>query len=233
MCQQAQMIECLTAPIALPCPIRGALAAVERLQVAVVGADRGHRGVFERVVEPLAMPLRVRAGALLAGGVVVAGALPGPGGEVAAEGKTLMSGPISAMMTSAVRRSTPGIVHSSSTAAPKGASRSSIASESRSICSSRKSRWARIAPISSACSVVEAALERLAQRRDLLAQPALGQLGEHARGRSCRARARRASPGRRRRGCRVATQSSLMPVSSSALCSRLASRWRSAICVLR
>jgi hypothetical protein len=31
----------------------------------------------------------------------------------------------------------------------------------------------------------------------------------------------------------VATQSSLMPVSSSALCSRLASRWRSAICVLR
>ncbi len=31
----------------------------------------------------------------------------------------------------------------------------------------------------------------------------------------------------------VATQSSLMPVSSSALCSRLASRWSSAICVLR
>ena len=31
----------------------------------------------------------------------------------------------------------------------------------------------------------------------------------------------------------MATQSSLIPVSSSALCSRLASRWRSAICVLR
>ena len=39
--------------------------------------------------------------------------------------------------------------------------------------------WARIAPIQTRVQMVEAALERLLQRRDLGAQPALGQLGEH------------------------------------------------------
>ena len=86
--------------------------------------------------------------------------------------------------------------------ARKGASCSSIASESRSICSSRKSRWARIAPISSACSASKRPSSASLQRRDLRAQLALGQLGEHARVGRARDRARRASPGRRRRGCR-------------------------------
>ena len=54
-----------------------------------------------------------------------------------------------------------------------------------------------------------------------------------SRDRSCPRRARRASRGRTTPRMSVATQSSLMFVSSSALCSRLASRWRSAICVLR
>src|SRR3990170_2377511 len=56
-----------------------------------------------------------------------------------------MSVPISAITDSAVRRCTPGIVQSSSTAPAKGESCSSISSESSWICSSRKSRWARIA----------------------------------------------------------------------------------------
>ena len=63
-----------------------------------------------------------------------------------------MSVPISASTVSAVRRCTPGIVQSNSTAAAKGRSFASTSSESSWICSSRKSRWARIEPISSACS---------------------------------------------------------------------------------
>ena len=49
---------------------------------------------------------------------------------------------------------------------------------------------------------VEATLERLAQRRELRAQPALGQLGQHLGIGRALDTARRASPGRRRRGCR-------------------------------
>ena len=63
----------------------------------------------------------------------------------------------------------------------KGAICSSIASESRSICSSRKSMWARICADDQRVLGVEAALERLAQRRQLLAQLPFGELGEHRR----------------------------------------------------
>jgi hypothetical protein len=63
-----------------------------------------------------------------------------------------MSPPVSAMMTSAARRSTPGMVRSSSTAPSSGAMWCSMAAESRSIDSSRKSMWARICPTTSACS---------------------------------------------------------------------------------
>jgi hypothetical protein len=55
-----------------------------------------------------------------------------------------MSPPVSAIRTSAARRSTPGIVQSSSTAGASGAICCSIASESRAIAASRKSMWARI-----------------------------------------------------------------------------------------
>ena len=50
--------------------------------------------------------------------------------------------------------------------------------------------------------VIEAALERLFERRELGAQPALGQLGKHLRVGGALDQRRRASPGRRRRGCR-------------------------------
>src|SRR6266566_1964663 len=63
-----------------------------------------------------------------------------------------MSVPISAITTSALRRSIPGIEQRTLIAASKGRSASAIASERRSICSSRKSRWARIAETTSACS---------------------------------------------------------------------------------
>src|SRR4051794_36750466 len=57
------------------------LAFVERAQVAVLGADRGHRGVLERSVEP-ARALASASGTLFAGGAIIAGALPGPGRQV-------------------------------------------------------------------------------------------------------------------------------------------------------
>ena len=178
-------------------PDPAALTFVERARVAVVGADRGHRGVLEPSGEPPRALARL-AGALLAGGAVVAGALAGPGDQMARRGEDAHVGPISARITSAVRRGTPGIVHNSSTAGSKGAMRASIASESRSICSTRKSRWARIAPISGACSSLKRALERFPVRRDLPAQPGLGQVGEHLWVGRILDRARRASRDRRR-----------------------------------
>src|SRR4029453_1658385 len=63
-----------------------ALAAVERLQVSVLAADRGHRGVLEGRVEPAAA-FAGTPGALLAGGAVIARALPAPGREVASGGE--------------------------------------------------------------------------------------------------------------------------------------------------
>jgi hypothetical protein len=76
-----------------------------------------------------------------------------------AVGKALMSPPVSAMITSAVRRCTPGIVHNSSTAAAKGAICSSTRCEIASISdsrssmrasmrSSKKAWWARKRPSS-------------------------------------------------------------------------------------
>ena len=72
------------------------------------------------------------------------------------------------MITSAVRRCTPGIVQSSSTAGAKGRICSSIASESRLICSSRKSMWARIAPTTIPCSTSKRPSSASLQRRQLL-----------------------------------------------------------------
>src|SRR3989442_1048971 len=63
-----------------------ALAAVERLQVGVLAAARGHRGVLEGGVEPAAA-FAGTPGALFARRAVVAGALPAPGGQVASGGE--------------------------------------------------------------------------------------------------------------------------------------------------
>ena len=143
-----------------------------------------------------------------------------------------MSVPISATMTCAVRACTPGIVRSSSTAGAKGTSCSSIASDSRSIASSRKSRCARIDDTIRACS---------GSKRPSSASCSAGifarslPLASSARTVASVVPDTSASSIARPDAPRMfdATQSSLMPVSSRILCSRLASRWRSAICVLR
>ena len=79
---------------------------------------------------------------------------------------------------------------------------------------------------------VEAALERLLERGQLLAQAALANsastCGSVVPAISASSIARPEAP-----RMSVATQSSLIPVSSSALCSRFASRERSWICALR
>jgi hypothetical protein len=79
--------------------------------------------------------------------------------------------------------------------------------------------------------VIEAALERLAQRRKLGAQAALGEIGEQLGVVPATSASSIARPEAPRMS--VATQSSLIPESSSALCRRLASRARSWIWVLR
>jgi hypothetical protein len=80
--------------------------------------------------------------------------------------------------------------------------------------------------------VAKAPLERFTQRGHLLPQPALANstrsLGSVLPARSASSIARPQAPSRS-----DATQSSLTSVSSSALCNRWASRWRSSICVLR
>src|SRR5262245_65125905 len=110
MCQQAQMIECLTAPMARPWPRRGRsrrywaarytslvrLAAVAASVSAVSSHLEPWRDAFER---------RLPAERLLPGHC------PAQLARWRAEGKRLMSAPVSATITSAVRRWTPGIVH--------------------------------------------------------------------------------------------------------------------------
>ena len=181
------------------------------------------------------MPLRVLSGAAFAGGLVVAGARAGP-----ARRGAWRSGTRSCRCRS--RRSSPrrcavrrrGSCTAARRPGAKGASCASIASESRSICSSRKSMCARIAPIMSAWWALEAALERLAERRDLRraacpSRESASTSGSVVPATSASSIARPETP-----RMSVATQSSLIPVSSSALCSRFASRWRARwICVLR
>jgi hypothetical protein len=76
---------------------------------------------------------------------------------------------------------TPGIVISSSHWRANGAICCSIAAESRSIASSRKSMWARICPDDQRVLAVKAALERVAQSGDLLAQLPARELGQRDR----------------------------------------------------
>src|SRR3954452_24793942 len=82
-------------------------------------------------------PLRVLPVRRLPADSSLPGHMPAQEARCLAVGKTLMSPPVSAMITSAARRPTPGIVHKSSTAGAKGPSCFSIAAESSSIASSR------------------------------------------------------------------------------------------------
>ena len=75
------MIECLTAPSAFLCPRRGRSRGVLGGEVGVFAAGRGERGFLERPVEPFGAVAGL-PGAAFAGGLVVAGALPGPGREL-------------------------------------------------------------------------------------------------------------------------------------------------------
>jgi hypothetical protein len=103
-------------------------------------------------IESQREPLRVRPERRLPADSSLPGQSPAQDAKCPAVGNTDMSAPTSAITTSAVRRCTPGTVQSSSTAEAKGRICSSIASESRLICSSRKSMWARIAPTTIPCS---------------------------------------------------------------------------------
>ena len=175
----------------------GTQATVLGGEVGVLGAGGGERGLGQRDPEP-ARTLASATGAPLAGGLVVAGALTGPGGEALGgrEGRHVGSGLGDDHLSGSALD--PGIVQSSSTADSKGRICSSIASERRSICSSRKSRWARIAPTISACwaSKRPSSASRRAGSSDAddpwRARPA-------TRDRWCPKPARRASPAPRRR----------------------------------
>src|SRR3954470_13092877 len=75
-------------------------------EVAAFAADRRQGGFFERDAEPFGA-LAGAPGAAFAGELVVAGQRPAQLARCPAVGNTLMSMPISATMTSAVRRATP------------------------------------------------------------------------------------------------------------------------------
>jgi hypothetical protein len=143
-----------------------------------------------------------------------------------------MSGPISARMHSAPRCWTPVIVHSSSTAGAKGRIFSSIRVREPVdlLVEEVDVREYRADP--ERVMGVEATLERLAQRRDLLRICARARSarisGSVVPATSASSMSRPDLP-----MMSAATQSSLIPASSKALCSRLTSRERSWICVLR
>jgi len=73
----------LIAPIATLCPERDSRfdSTVFAGEVAVFDADRAHRGVVQRAVEPFRAFAGLSAASFFPG-LVVAGALRGPAGEV-------------------------------------------------------------------------------------------------------------------------------------------------------
>ena len=101
-------------------------------EVGVLAADRGQGGFFERDPESHLLPLRVRPERRLPADWSLPGQRPAQDARCPAVGKTHMSVPISAIITSAVRVATPVIVLASVTPpAPGGPSSISIAAESR------------------------------------------------------------------------------------------------------
>ena len=182
------------------------------------------RGFLERPVRATCDPLRVVPERRLPADWSLPGHCPAQEARCPAVGNTLMSVPISAIIVSAVRCCDAGDraqqlhrLRERARAGPRSLPRAA------SICSSRKSRWARIAPTSSAWSGVEAALQRLASAgilvRSLPLARSASTSGSVVPATSASSIARPETP-----RMSVATQSSLIPVSSSALCSRLASR---------
>ncbi len=161
-------------------PDSGALAAVERLQVGVLAAGRGHRGVLEGGVEPAAA-FAGTPGALLARGAVVAGALPAPGGQVAGGGEDAHVG---ADLGEDVLRAAPPDAGDRAQELNRGPERGEalldrvgepvdLLVEEVEVGEDRSDQQ-RV-------QLIEAALERFLQRRQLPAQLALGQVSEDDR----------------------------------------------------
>src|SRR4051812_1243340 len=123
-------------------------------------------------------PLRVRPERCLPAERSLPGHCPAQEAKCRALGNTVMSGPISAMITSALRRWTPGIVQSSSTACAKrgDALLDRLREPVDLLVQEVQVREDRADQ--QRVQVVKAALERLLELRQLLTQPALGQLGE-------------------------------------------------------
>src|SRR3954466_7344860 len=146
MCQIALSRVCLTAPSARLWPRRGLrrwYCAAGELALTRIAAMAVSSSAKSSHLEPS----RVRPERRLPADWSLPGHWPAQDARCRADAKRVMSVPISARMHSAPRRWMPTIVHSSSTAGAKGRSCSSIASDKRSMCSARKSMWARIAPI--------------------------------------------------------------------------------------
>ena len=135
-----------------------------------------------------------------------------------AVGKALMSPPVSARITSALRRWIPGIVQGASTADVSGAICASISVES-SATLRRGSPCGRGSGDEDRVLVIESVVERLAQRRELEAQLAERELSDHVwvGGAVDQCREHRAARlPQQVRGDAV----ELDPVSSSSLCNR-------------
>ena len=179
----------------------GLEAGVLRGEVGVFAADRGERGFLERPVEPL-RSLAGLPGAALAGGLVVAGALAGPGGEVlggredAHVGADLGDDHLGCAPLNAGDRAEQlnGRRERGDLLLDRVREPVDLLVEEVDVGEDRADPQ-RV-------QLIEAALERLLERRELRAQPALAPGRRAPPGRSCRARARRASTDRRRRGCR-------------------------------
>src|SRR3954464_4177546 len=216
-----------------------ALVPAARLEPPVLGfevvaldADRGHGGLLEREVQPLRAVAGL-AGAAFAGRLIVGGAAPGPrrevprGRELRHVGADLADDALGAAALDAGHRA-----HQLNRRRERADLLGDHAGELLGICSSRKSTWRKIAPIHSRwwASKCPASASRSAGiclriwRRASSASTA----GSVSPATSASSMSRPDLP-----ITSEATQPSLMPASSSALCSRLTSRARSWICVLR
>jgi hypothetical protein len=178
MCQQATRIECSTAPSAFLWPRRGRRRAYLRGEVSVLGAGRGEGGLFERPVQPLAA-VAVRPERRLPADSWLPGHCPAHDASSLAEGKMLMSIPISAMIASgrcAVER------RGSCTAAQRPSRKGDLLGDH--LGQARDLLIEEVDVREDRCDpqrvhAIKAALKRLAQRGDLLAQPAPRGVGQH------------------------------------------------------
>src|SRR6266540_4404356 len=191
-------------------------------EVDVAAAGRCQRRLGQRGVEPLgAVP--GFAGAAFAGRAIIAWALAGPagevplGGEAAHVGADLRDDHLGCALLDAGDRA------EQLNRRGERASCASISSESSWICSSRKSRWARIAETISACwrskRPTSASLSAGIFARSFPCASSARTCGSVVPCTSASSIARPEAP-----RMSLATQSSLIPVSSRILCNRLPSR---------